>query len=83
MNEFQMTIGNTMMTERVPIFVECRRCGERWKIATTPCSVDALAKIKHRCPNCEERKDIFLCKTHGDDAVRQARDGKTIDEASK
>lgn len=72
-----------MKTERVPIFVECSKCGERWKVATIPCSLDILAELKSRCPNCDERNDIFLCNTHGDDSVRQARDGKLIYEASK
>jgi len=68
---------------RKPIFVECKPCGERWKVATTPCSIDALAKLKSRCPNCEETKQIFLCPTDGENAVTQARDGRDVKPKGK
>lgn len=65
-----------MPTERQPLFVECRKCGERWKMATLPVSCDILVKLKAYCPNCYEKKDIGVCHTDGPDKVTEARDGK-------
>lgn len=68
-----------MSTEqRKPMFVECRKCGERWKVATLPMGCDEFSKaIKRRadCPNCGEKKEVFCCKTDGQEAVTESRNG--------
>lgn len=61
------------------LFVECRVCGERWKVASLPVTLDTawLKAMKHtRCPNCGERKEIHVCPTNGEGAVTEARNGK-------
>lgn len=66
--------------ERQPIFVECRPCGERWKVATLPMSALAFAKAFTDvvCPNCGESKELYPCPTDGPDAVTGPRDGKPV-----
>ncbi len=42
-----------MSDERKPLFVECKACGERWKIATLPIGMREVVKAtKTACPNC-------------------------------
>ncbi len=67
-----------MSDERRPMFAECRACGERWKIATVPAGALAVARAMKTalCPNCMTRKDIWICDTHGPEAVTEARAGK-------
>lgn len=65
--------------KRKPIFAECRKCGERWKIATLPVAIDQLVKAaRQTCPNCAEKKAVVLCKTDGPEKVTEARNGKPI-----
>jgi DNA-directed RNA polymerase subunit M/transcription elongation factor TFIIS len=63
---------------RKAMFVECRKCGERWKVATIPMECSAFSRaIKRRgdCPNCGEKKEVFCCKTDGPEAVYESRNG--------
>lgn len=62
-----------------PVFVECQRCGERWKIATLPEEISKIARAaKHVfCPNCGAKSDrIGMCPTEGPNAVTESRNGK-------
>jgi carbon storage regulator len=63
--------------ERKPLFAECKTCGERWKVATTPIDIREFSASMRRatCPNCGEKKQLFVCKTDGPDAVTESRSG--------
>jgi hypothetical protein len=74
-------ISETAMTveiiKRTPWFAECQMCGERWKVATLPMDLKDAGLLKHlRCPNCGERKKLFMCYSSGPKAVKKARKGK-------
>lgn len=67
-------------THRHALFVECRKCGERWKVATLPMDVLEFTKVAKRrgqCPNCGEKREVSPCPTDGPNAVREARNGST------
>jgi len=65
-----------------PWFCECIKCGERWKAATLPMGVAALKAFKPKCPNCGERKRLFMCVTEGPTAITEPRDGKADNDTS-
>lgn len=69
-----------MSDPRTPLFVECRRCGARWQVATTPVDIAVLwaATRNPTCPNCSATKSISLCPTIGADRVTAARDGQAM-----
>lgn len=49
--------------ERKPIFVKCKKCGERWKVATIPMELGAFVRQTRGlagCPNCGERKEVYM-----------------------
>lgn len=62
---------------RKPLFVECGKCGERWKIATLPLEVSQIPRTT-QCPNCAESKRVFILHTDGPDAVTEARSGQEV-----
>jgi hypothetical protein len=57
-----------------PVFVECMKCGERWKVARIPLALSTLCELTKRvmCPNCFEKSKISMCPTHGARAVKRA-----------
>lgn len=66
------------------LFVECKACGERWKVATIPMDAGLLGKALKRaaCPNCAgDPKQLFMCPTEGEGAVTEARNGKVNEHA--
>lgn len=72
---------STDTENRKAMFVECSKCGERWKVATLPIGTDEFAKALKRkgdCPNCSEKKEVFCCKTEGPEAVTEARNGQLL-----
>lgn len=59
-------------------FIECRKCNERWKFSRKPLVIDdeMTRKVEAACcPNCGERKELFLCVTDGPNAATQCQDG--------
>lgn len=47
--------------ERQPVFVECQKCGEVWKLLTLPIGAmefSRRAKRAGQCPNCGEIKAV-------------------------
>lgn len=73
-----------MKDQPLPLFVECSRCGERWKLVTTPIDVSDLLKIckRAKCPNCAATgRVINLCKNVGPNAVTEARNGKQVESS--
>ncbi len=49
---------------RQAVYARCGKCNERWKVATIPMELGAFAKQVRGmcgCPNCGERKKVFLC----------------------
>lgn len=69
-----------MSDERKPLFAECKRCDERWKVGTLPIPCHDLGKMNGRCPNCSEAKEVYVCATHGQNVVTCVRDGKPKEE---
>ena len=65
------------MSNPHPCYVECGNCGERWKIATAPCSLSTYAAALKRaqCPCCGAHTDLYVCSTVGPDAPKGPRDG--------
>ena len=68
------------MEKRQPLFCECAVCGERWKIATAPVSINVYANALKRavCPNCGESKALYACSTTGPDAPTGPRHGRNV-----
>lgn len=67
------------MSDTIPMYAECTRCGERWKAATLPISVNELCAASKvmRCPNCGIGSSGFcFCESVGKHAVVSPRDGR-------
>lgn len=65
-------------SDETPFYAECRRCGERWLLAVGFIPLAQLAE-PCRCPNCGMgKKEVFICPTHGQNAVAEPRKGKPM-----
>ncbi len=60
---------------RRPLFARCAKCEEIWKIAMLPAAIKDLANITNCCPNCFDKKEIFVCTTEGPGTVTEPREG--------
>ncbi len=73
----------TRDTKKEPthLYLECGRCGHRWAVCELPeRRLERLGKELERaeCPNCAERRKLFLCPTDGPGAVIDPRQGRRV-----
>ncbi len=72
----------TRDTKKEPthVYLECGRCGHRWAAFALPMGLERLGEEAERalCPNCAERRKLFLCPTDGPGAVIDPRRGRRV-----